>query len=224
MTTMGRYAMAAQRAVGVLEGRVKLGRPLAPAAIDDHPDRGVRLADDRPHWMPILAPLLGLTGRHNVREACGGAILERPHDTEPYAARQTAPRAIRQPRLACEGCLACDLTLAQGASGEASPLCCAPPARAGQRTAPQDGGVCIEPNALPTASLVRAGGKVKSPISEVSGGGIAPSGGAAGASRGFFHRQRTRSRPRWPPVCWAHTGARARHLPGEERAPCARGA
>jgi hypothetical protein len=53
--------------------------------------------------------------RHDFIEDFGGAILDRSNDTEQYAARHTAPRAILQPRLAFEGFLAFNLTLAQGA-------------------------------------------------------------------------------------------------------------
>ena len=50
------------------------------------------------------------------------------------------------PRLAFEGLLAFDLTLAQRAYGEAGALSFAPPAGAGQRKAPQERFVCIEHN------------------------------------------------------------------------------
>ena len=112
---MGREAMEAKRAVVVLEGRVELVRPMDPAAIDDHHDLFPGLAEGRHHLMKILAQLLGIKVRHNCIEDFGGAILDRPNDTEQYAARHTAPRAILQPRLAFEGFLAFDLTLAQGA-------------------------------------------------------------------------------------------------------------
>ena len=171
--------MEAKRAVVVLECRVKLVRPMDPAAIDDHHDLFVRFAEGRHHLMDILAQLLGIKVRHNFIEDFGGAILDRPNDTEQYAARHTAPCAILQPRLAFEGFLAFDLTLAQGAEAEASPLYFAPPARAGQGKAPQDGLIFIEQNDLPTASLVLEGGKFKRTIREVSGVGIEPSGGAA---------------------------------------------
>src|SRR5205809_7977455 len=110
--------MEAKRAVGVLEGRVKLVRPMDPAAIDDHHDLFPGLAEGRHHLMNIVAQLLGIKVRHNFIKDFGGAILDRPNDTEQYAARHTAPRSILHPRLACEGCLAVDLAVAQGAEVE----------------------------------------------------------------------------------------------------------
>jgi hypothetical protein len=111
--TMGREAMAAKCAGVVVEGRVELMRPLDPAAIDDHHDLLVRCAEGRHHLMPILAKLLGIKVRHHFRENFGGAVLDRPNDPKQHAARQTAPRAIRQPRLAFEGFVAFDLAVAQ---------------------------------------------------------------------------------------------------------------
>src|SRR5438093_10990295 len=113
--------------------------------------------------MHIVAQLLGIKVRHNFIKDFGGAILDRPNDTEQYAARHTAPRAILQPRLAFEGCLGFDLTLAQGESGEGSPLYFAPPARPGRGQAPPDGLIFMDQRDWPTASLVREGGKRKRP-------------------------------------------------------------
>jgi len=107
--------MEAQLAVVVLQGRVELVGPMDPAAIDDHHDLCAGCAEDRHHLVHILAQLLGIKVRHDFREDFGGAVLDRPNDTEQYAARHTAPRAILQPRLAFEGFLAFHLTLAQGA-------------------------------------------------------------------------------------------------------------
>jgi hypothetical protein len=55
----------------------------------------------------------------------------------------------------------------------------APPARAGQGKAPQDGFVFIKQNDLPTARLGLEGGQFKRTIREVRGVGIQPAGGAA---------------------------------------------
>jgi hypothetical protein len=53
--------------------------------------------------------------RHNFVEDFGGALLDRPHDTEQHPAGDTAPGAITDPGLAFEGFVTCDLTLTQGA-------------------------------------------------------------------------------------------------------------
>jgi len=107
--------MEAKRAVVMVEGRVELVRPMDPAAIDDHHDLFAGFAEDRHHLVNILAQLLSIKVRHDFREDFGGAVLDRPKDTEQDAARHTAPRAILKPRLAFEGFLAFHLTLAQGA-------------------------------------------------------------------------------------------------------------
>ena len=106
--------MEAKRAVVMVEGRVELVRPMDPAPIDDHHDLFPGFAEDRHHLVHILAQLLGIKVRHDFIEDFGGAILDRANDTEQDAARHTAPRAILQPRLAFAGCLAFNLTLAQG--------------------------------------------------------------------------------------------------------------
>jgi hypothetical protein len=116
------------------------------------------------------------------------------------------------PRLAFEGLLACDLTRAQRPYGEAGALRCAPPARAGQRTAPQDRCICIEQNDLATTRLGLEGGECERAVGESSRGGIKAAGGAVVAQGLFFKAQRTLSRPSWPPVGWAKTGAHARPL------------
>src|SRR5438309_1569399 len=125
--------MEAQRAVVVLKCRVELVRPMDSAAIDDHHDLCASFAEGRHHLMEIVAQFLGIKMGHDVLENFGGPILDSPHDTQQHAARDPAPGARAHPRLAFEGLLAFDLTLAQRAYGEASPLGGAPPARAGQR-------------------------------------------------------------------------------------------
>jgi hypothetical protein len=107
--------MEAKLALVVVEGGIELVRPMDAAAIDDHHDLFVGFAEGCHHLMNILAQLLGIKVRHNFVEDFGGAILDRPNDTEQHAARYTAPRAILQPCLAFEGFIAFDLTLAQGA-------------------------------------------------------------------------------------------------------------
>lgn len=116
MATMGREAMEAQLALVVVEGRVELVRPMDAAAIADHHNRCGDCAAGGHHLLHILAQLLGSNVRHHVREALGGAILDRPNDTAQHAARATAPRAILQPHLAFEGGSAFALPLAQGAA------------------------------------------------------------------------------------------------------------
>ena len=178
--------MEAQRAVVVRKSRVELVRPMDAAAIDDHHDLCASFAEGRHHLMEILAQFLGIKMGHDVLENFGGPILDSPHDTQQHTARDPAPGARAHPRLAFEGLLAFDLTLAQRAYGEASPLGCAPPARAGQRKAPQDRFVFIEQNDLATASLGLEGGKFERARGESSRGGIQSTGGTVGAYVLFF--------------------------------------
>jgi hypothetical protein len=204
--------MEAKLAMVVLECRIELVRPMDTAAIDDHHDLFAGFAEGRHHLMDILAQLLGIKVRHDFIEDFGGTILDRPNDTEQHPAGDTAPGAILQPRLAFEGFVAFDLTLTQGAGGEARTLCFAPPARAGQGKAPQDRFVFIEQNDLATTSPVLQGGEVDRARGEVGGVGIEPPGGAVVAYLLFFKAQRMLSRPSWTPVCWANTVASSRQL------------
>jgi hypothetical protein len=157
--TMGREEMEAKLAVVVVEGRVELVRPMDPAAIDDHHDLFASFAEGRHDLMDILAQLLGIKVRHDFREDFGGAILDRPNDTEQHPAGDPTPGAIASPRLAFEGFVAFDLTLTQGAGGEASALGCAPPARTGQGKAPEHRFVFIEQNDLTLACPILQGGE-----------------------------------------------------------------
>jgi hypothetical protein len=191
----------------VVEGCIKFVRPVDAAPIDDHHDLFASGAEGGHHLMEILAQLLGIKMRDDLREDFGCAILDGTKHTQQHAAGDAAPGAILQPRLACAGFLACDLALAQWPYREASALGGVPPARAGQGKAPQDGCVCLEQNDLPTASLVLEGGTCKSPISEGSGGGIQAPGGTIGAYLLFFKTPRTLSRPSWTPVSRAMTVA-----------------
>src|SRR2546430_11507514 len=215
--------MEAKLAAVVVECRVELVRPMDPAAIDDHHHLFASFAEGRHHLMEILAQFLGIKVRHDFIENFGGPILDRSNDTQQHAARDPAPGARAHPRLPFEGLLAFDLTLAQRAYGEASPLGCAPPARAGQRKAPQDRFVFIEQNDLATASLGLEGGKFERARGESSRGGIQSTGGTVGAYVLFFNTQRTLSRLSWSPVCWANTVASSWQLHWEEREPCWRG-
>src|ERR671934_531273 len=183
--------MEAQRAVVAVECRVELVRSMDPAAIDHHHDLFVCFAEGRHHLMEILAQLLGIKVRHDFIEDFGGAILDRPNDTEQHAAGDPTPGAIPQPRLAFEGFVAFDLTLTQGAEREARTRGGAPPARAGQGKAPQDGFVFIKQNDVATARLVLESSQFKRTISEGSGVRIQAPGGTVVAYRVFFNTPRT---------------------------------
>jgi hypothetical protein len=86
--------MPAPLVVVVVECRVELVRPLAPAAIDNHHDVCAGCAEDRHDVMAIVAQLLGINVWHDCREALGGPILDCPKDTEPHAAGDAAPGAL----------------------------------------------------------------------------------------------------------------------------------
>ena len=221
---MGRSAMEAQRALRVVEGGVQLVGPMNPPASDHHHDLCAALAERRPDVMQIWAELLRSTVGHHCIKDFGGAILDRAHDAEQDPPGDAAPGALRHPCLACEGCLACALTWPEGAEREASPLGGAPPARAGQGKAPEDGCVGLEHNHLAPASLGLQSRQLERTLGEIRGGGIQSTGGAVGASRLFFHTSRTLARPRRTPVSRAKTVAHARQLHGDGRAPCSQGA
>ena len=215
--------MEAKLIVVVVERRVELVRPMDPAAIDDHHDLFASFAEGRHHLVDILPQLLGIKVRHNFREDFGGAILDRPKDAEQHPAGDPAPGAIAQPRLAFEGFLAFDLTLAQRACGEAHALGCAPPASARQGKAPEDRFVFIEQNDLAPTRLVLEGGEFERAIGEGRGVGIQATSGTIVAYVLFFKTPRTLSRPSWTPVCWASTVASSRQLHCEWMEPCWRG-
>ena len=82
VTTMGWEEMEAQRAVGVVEGRVELVRPMDPTPIDDHHHLFTSLAEGGHHLMEILAQLLGIKMGHDLIEDFGSPILDRADDTE----------------------------------------------------------------------------------------------------------------------------------------------
>jgi len=136
--------MEAKRAVVVLKGRVELVRPMDATAIDDHHDLFAGCAEGGHHLMDVVPKSLGIKLRDDLIEDLGCPILDCSNDTEQDPASDPAPGAIASPGLAFEGLLAFDLALAQGAYGEASALGGAPPARAEEGKAPQDGFVGIE--------------------------------------------------------------------------------
>jgi hypothetical protein len=170
--TMSREEMEAQLAVVVLKGRVELVRPMDAAAIDDQHDLLIRVAEGRHDLLEILTQLLGIKVWHDFVEDFGGPILDGPKHAQQDPTGDAAPGAIRHPGLAFEGLLTLDLTRAQRADGEAGALGGAPPAGAGQGQAPEDRVIGIEPNKLPTTSLILEGRQFQSPISEVSGVGL----------------------------------------------------
>ena len=215
--------MEAKFLVVVVKRCIELVRPVDPATIDDHHDLFVRFAEDCHHLVNILSQLLGIKVRHNFIEDFGSTILDRSQDAEQHTARDPAPRAIAEPRLAFEGFLTFDLILAQGTYREAGTLGGAPPAGAGQGKAPEDRFVFIEQNDLAPARPVLEGRQVDRTRGEVGGVGIEASSGTIVAYCLFFKTQRTLSRPSWTPVCWASTVASSRQLHCDWMEPCWRG-
>src|SRR5262245_12263092 len=147
------------------------------AAIDDHHDLLPSFAERRHDLMNILAQLLGIKVGHDFIKDFGGAILDRPQDTEQHAVGDTAPGAITYPRLAFEGLLTFDLPLAQRAYGEACAWGFAPPTCAGQGETPEDRFVFIEHNDLATAGAVLKSSEFKRAIREIRWSGIKATGG-----------------------------------------------
>jgi hypothetical protein len=223
LSAVGRQEMEAPLAVRVVKGCVQLVRPMATAPLDAHHDLSVGFAKGRHLLLEILAQPLSIQVGHHFLEDFGGARLDRPNHPEQHATGETGPRAIASPRLAFERFVAFALTLAQRARGETSALRGAPPARAGQGQAPEDGFIFIEQNEFTPAGPVLEGGKFERALGESSRGGIKAPGGPLGANRFFFNTPRTLSRPSWMPVCCAKTVASARPLHGEWREPCCRG-
>ena len=157
--TMGGQKMEAKLLVVVVERCVELVRPVDPAPVNDHHDLFVRFAEDCHHLVNILSQLLGIKMWDDLIEDFGGPILDGAKHAEQHAAGDTAPGAILYPGLAFEGLLTFDLALAQGPRREARALGFAPPARAGQGKAPQDGFVFVEQNDLTTACPILQGGE-----------------------------------------------------------------
>jgi hypothetical protein len=131
--TVGRYAREAQRAVGGVEGRVERVRPMDPAPIDDPHDFLPGCAEGRHHLMEILAQLLGIQGRDDLREDARGPRRHGTNDVAPHATGDPAPRARADPRLTFARRFTSDVTLAEWTRGEARALGAALcPAGAGQ--------------------------------------------------------------------------------------------
>jgi hypothetical protein len=132
MAAVGWQEMEAQLIMIMVEGRVELMRPVDTTAIDDHHHLFVGFPKGRHDLVQILTSLLGIKVGHDFIEDFRGAILDGADDTQQHTDSDATPRAILHPRLAFQGLLTCDLTLTQGAGGEARALGGAPPARAGQ--------------------------------------------------------------------------------------------
>jgi hypothetical protein len=158
-----------------------------PAPIDDQHDLFVGCAEGRHHLMDIVAQLLGIKMRHDLREDFGSPILDRPNDAEPHPARDAAPRAILHPRLTLETFCTFDLALAQRTGGQTRALGAAPPAQPGEGKAPQDRFIFVEQNDLTPARAVLQGSEVDRAIGKVGRSGIEPPGGTAVADV-FFSR------------------------------------
>jgi hypothetical protein len=158
------------------------------APVDDHHHFLPGFPEGCHHLMDILAQLLRIKMGDDLIEDFGGPILDCPNDTEQHTAGDTAPGAILHPRLPFEGLRAFNLTLAQGAYGEASPPGCTPPARTGQRKAPQDRFIFIEQNDLTPTGLIFESREVDRGIREGSGVRIQAPGGAVVAYVFFLTR------------------------------------
>ena len=127
------------------ERRGERVRSVDATAIDDHHHLFPSGGKDGHHLMDIVPKPLGIKLRDDLIEDFGGPILDSSNDTEQDPAGDPAPGAIASPGIAFEGLLTLDLTLRQGACGEALALGMAmPPASAGQSKAPQDRFVGIE--------------------------------------------------------------------------------
>jgi hypothetical protein len=221
--TGGREAMPLQRAVVVLQCRGQLACALDAAAIGHPHHLYAGVAKDGHHVLDILTACLRRNMRHHFGADTRGAIRDRAHAMEPDATGQATPGTGRRPGLAFEALWRFAVAWAHRACGQASALGTPPPAPSGQGNAPDQGCLCIEPEALALTRPGLQGGAWAMGLGQVSGVGRALAGRAAGASRVCLHANRPRSRPRWLPLWWANPVARARQLPWEEQAPSASG-
>jgi hypothetical protein len=178
MATMGRQEMEAKLSLIVVEGCVKLMRPMNATAVDDHDDLFASFTKDTHDLMDILAQLLGIKMGHALREDTRCTILDSPDNAEQDAAGEATPGAILGPRLAFACLFPFDLRVTQWAGRQASALGAAPPAQPREGKAPQDRFIFVEQNdCTPTRSVFK-GGEVDRAIGEVGRRGIEPSGGA----------------------------------------------
>ena len=107
--------MEAKLALIVVEGRVKLRRPMDATAVDDHDDLLTSFAKDAHDLMEILAQLLGITMGHDLIEDTRRALVDRPDHAEQDAAGDATPGAILGPRLAFARLFPFDLRVTQWA-------------------------------------------------------------------------------------------------------------
>ena len=192
VTTVGRQEMQPKLLVPVCQRRRELFRPVDATAVGDHNDLFAGMAKEGHHLMDIMAQPLRIKMGDDLVEDFGGAILDRPNDTEQYPAGDTAPGAIADPRLAFEALVAFDLTLTQWPGGQARALGFAPPARPGQGKTPEDGFIFIEQNDLTPAGPVLQGRELERSPRQLSGVGSEPARRSAVAD--VFLRRRGRSR------------------------------
>ena len=193
VTTVGRQEMPPKLLVPVWQRRRELFRPVDATAVGDHGHLFAGVAKEGHHLMDLLAQPLRIKMRDDLEEDFGGTILDRPNDTEPHPAGNTAPGAVADPRLAFEALVAFDLTLAQWPGGQASTLGCAPPARPGEGKTPEDGFIFIEQNELTPAGAVLEGSECERRPRQLSGVGSEPPGGTA-VAYSFFLTLHGRSR------------------------------
>ena len=223
MATMRWQEMQPQLLVPVCQRRRKLVRPVDATAVRHHDHLFPGGAKRGHHLMDRLAKPLHLTMGDDLIEDFGSPLLDSTNDAEQDPTGHAPPTAIAYPRLTLEALFAFALTLRHWPRGEAIALGCAPPARPGQRKAPEDGFVFIEENDLAAAGSIFKSSKFERGIREVRGLGIKSASRAAGVQRVFFRTQRTLSRPSWTPGWGANTAASSRQLHGEEIRPCWRG-
>jgi hypothetical protein len=177
--------------------RGELVRSVDATAIDDHHHLFPSGSKDGHHLMDILPKPLGIKLRNDLIEDLGCPILDSSDDTEQDPAGDPAPGAIASPGIAFEGLLTLDLTLRQGARGEAVALgMAAPPAGAGEGKAPQDRFVGIEHDELAAPGLVLERSQVDRGVGEGRWVGRQLPRGTIEAQRIFFRTLRTLSRPR----------------------------
>ena len=187
-------------------------RPMDTAAIDDHHDVFAGLAEGRHYLVHILAQLLGIKVRHDLREDFGGAILHRANDAEQHATGDPTPGAILQPCVPFEPLVTFDLTRTQRPCGQASALGFAPPARPGEGKTPEDGCLFLEPNDLTLTSPILESRECESAVGESSRGRIKTPRGTAVVYGFFLSTSRTLSRLSWTPVWRAKTVASSGQL------------
>src|SRR5881392_1631024 len=121
--------MHLQLAVVMIEGRVKLMRPMDPATVHDLHDLFAGFPKDVHDLMKVLAKFLGIKMGNDLIEDPRGPILHGTKDVEQHATGDPAPRTIADPGLAFEGLFTSDVTLAQWTDGKTGALSPTPPAQ-----------------------------------------------------------------------------------------------